>query len=360
MLTRSQPVTRRQALQLLALSPWLASSVRASPRRVPRALGYVPWWMAAAWEGLPLNSLERIVLFDSPIEKDGRLVDREWLKRVPALANASAELALTSFGERHFEEVFGDGARRARLLAEALLQLEQPYVSGLHLDIEGYAQAAPEALAGFRAWLAQLDGRRRALGKTLSAFFPASESFAPYDADAAQRVDYWVAQLYDAHWPESAATGPLVTRRADHPVAVPRALARLAALGVAREAVLLSVPLYGWEWPSDSEHPGAAALGRARLLTYHETPPALMPNDRLAATTLAKRHGLRRDAEETPYYAYRDGGQWRQGWFEDLRSLTRKLAPERAQGYAGLAFFPLGYDKGEIVDAMLAWWKAGR
>jgi hypothetical protein len=46
-----------------------------------------------------------------------------------------------------------------------------------------------------------------------------------------------------------------------------------------------------------------------------------------------------------------------QGWFEDVASLTRKLAPERSQGYAGLAFFALGYDKGEIVEAMLRWWR---
>ena len=81
-----------------------------------------------------------------------------------------------------------------------------------------------------------------------------------------------------------------------------------------------------------------------------------MPNDRLAASALAREHGLRRDAEETPYYAYADGAHWKQGWYEDVRSLTRKLARERTQGYAGLAFFPLGYDKGEIVEPMLRWW----
>jgi hypothetical protein len=52
--------------------------------------------------------------------------------------------------------------------------------------------------------------------------------------------------------------------------------------------------------------------------------------------------------------------QWRQGWFEDLHSLTHKLAAERAAGYAGLAFFPLGYDRGEVVEAMLRWWGAAR
>ncbi len=120
------------------------------------------------------------------------------------------------------------------------------------------------------------------------------------------------------------------------------------------------MPLYGWEWPTESEHPGSVALGRARLLTYTETPQHLMPNDRLAATALVRRHGLRRDGEETPYYVHRDGVQWRQGWFEDLHSLTHKLAAERVEGYAGLAFFPLGYDRGEVVEAMLRWWSAAR
>jgi hypothetical protein len=47
-----------------------------------------------------------------------------------------------------------------------------------------------------------------------------------------------------------------------------------------------------------------------------------------------------------------------QGWYEDLPSLTRKFAPERAQGYAGLAFFALGYDQGEIIAPLLRWWRS--
>jgi hypothetical protein len=132
----------------------------------------------------------------------------------------------------------------------------------------------------------------------------------------------------------------------------------IGALGVPRSRMLLSVPLYGWQWASSSERPGAAAFGKAKLLTYAPTPAALMPNDRLAATALAAEHGLRRDGERTPYYAYRAGGRWVQGWYEDMASLTHKLAPERPRGYAGLAFFPLGYDGGEIVEPLLRWWRA--
>lgn len=334
------------------------------PSGAPRALGYLPWWMAPGWQTIAWNGLDRLVLFDAPIGSDGRVLSRDWLQRAPGLSAHAArsgiplDIAMTLFKQSEFDQVFADQAACDRLLEHASRWLEQAFVAGLHVDVEGYSAPHPKAVAGFRGWLAALDERRREAGKGLSAFFPASDSFAVYDAASARRIDYWVAQLYDAHWVESKVTGPLITRDEGNPVAIPRALARLSALGVGRRSVLLSVPLYGWEWPSESDRPGAAARGRARLLTYAPTPESLMPEDRLAATELARLHGLRREREHTPYYAYRDGEHWVQGWFEDVASLTRKLAPERGQGYAGLAFFALGYDKGEIVEAMLRWWRA--
>jgi spore germination protein YaaH len=349
-------LNRRQALQsVLALSLAWRLPPAAAAHAAPGSLGYLPWWMAPGWKALSVPKLDRIALFDATIDPEGRLAVRDWDTRAP-LADTPLDLTLTLFEQAQFDTLFADDSRRARLLAAVAALLAQRFVAGIQLDIEGYAEARPAALAGFRRWLAELDDERRKLGKQLSAFYPASDSFRPYDRAAAQRIDYWVAQLYDAHWPESKVTGPLITRNTENTAAVPRALARLAALGVPPAKVLLSVPLYGWEWPAESEHPGAASRGRARLLTFTDTPEQLMPNDRLAASALARQHGLRRDAEDTPYYAYRDGGHWKQGWYEDVRSLTRKLSHERTLGYAGLAFFPLGYDKGQIVEPMLRWW----
>jgi spore germination protein YaaH len=349
-------INRRQALQsVFALSlVWRVPKARAA-QVVPGALGYLPWWMAAGWKTFPFRKLDRVALFDATIGEDGAVAARDWETRAPK-TDLLFDLTLTLFAPERFDALFSEPHRRARLLAAVSALVAQRFVAGVHLDIEGYEEARPAALAGYRRWIAEIDDVRRKHNKSLSAFYPASDLFRPYDRAAAQRIDYWVAQVYDAHWPESKVTGPLVTRNPENPAAVPRAVARLAALDVAPRSILLSVPLYGWEWPAESEQPGGATRGRARLLTFTHTPAALMPNDRLAASALARKHGLQRDAEDTPYYAYRDGVQWRQGWYEDMPSLTRKLAREREQGYAGLAFFPLGYDNGEIVEPLLRWW----
>ena len=351
---------RRRALKAAAALALLPGLARSEAAPAPAAVGYLPWWMAAGWRDLRLESIKRLVLFDAPISATGALERRDWAKLAPGLAaqGVPLELALTLLGDGDFERVFAHAEPRERLLAACTRYLDDAMLAGLHLDIEGYSVMSGAAISGFRSWLAALHEIALAKGKTLSAFFPASDEFRAYDAPAAGRMSWWVAQLYDAHWAESKVTGPLVTRHEANEVGVPRALARLAALGVSRSRVLLSVPLYGWQWASASERPGAAAQAKARLLTYAETPAALMPNDRLAARTLARRYGLRRDSEQTPYYAYRDNGHWVQGWYEDFTSLTSKLGPERQRGYAGLAFFPLGYDAGEIVEPLLGWWRA--
>ncbi|TMG78814.1 MAG: hypothetical protein E6H77_05695, partial [Betaproteobacteria bacterium] len=204
-------VLRRRLMQAAIALP-----LGIGERAAPRAVGYLPWWMADGTSAMPLARLERIVLFDAPVAADGGLDSREWLKRGAALAGqAPLEIALTLLKEGEFERVFGPSSSRDR--------------------------------------------------------------------------------LYDAHWAESPTTGPLVTRSEANPVAIPRTRARLAALGVPRERVSLSVPLYGWQWMCDSERPGARTRGKGRLLTFAETPSELMPNDRLAASVLAARHGLRRD-----------------------------------------------------------------
>jgi len=347
-------VLRRRLMQAAIALP-----LGIGERAAPRAVGYLPWWMADGTSAMPLARLERIVLFDAPVAADGGLDSREWLKRGAALAGqAPLEIALTLLKEGEFERVFGPSSSRDRLYDGCSHLLEQPFVAGVHLDFEAYEDMAPAAIAGFRAWLARLAASAAAAGKVISAFLPASDAFRAFDVASARHIGWWVAQLYDAHWAESPTTGPLVTRSEANPVAIPRTRARLAALGVPRERVSLSVPLYGWQWMCDSERPGARTRGKGRLLTFAETPSELMPNDRLAASVLAARHGLRRDRERTPYYAHRDGTLWVQGWYEDMESLTQKLAPERAAGYAGLAFFPLGYDKGEIVEALMRWWRA--
>ena len=128
----------------------------------------------------------------------------------------------------------------------------------------------------------------------------------------------------------------------------PQALAHHLGLGWPRHKLLFSLPLYGYEWPVVGPQPRAATVGKARTTSYARVDAALLPEIRLNAREQAARHGAQRDAASgSPFYTYRDAqGQWQQGWYEDETSLAAKLDWLQAQGLAGAALFPLGYDLG--------------
>src|SRR3954470_7801222 len=117
---------RRRVLAAITTAPlWSRAAAQGKPpARAPRALGYLPWWMSAGWQAMPLAQLDRIVLFDSPIGRDGRLGGHSWIERaVPFLNHAKrsrlpVEVALTLPDHEGFTNTFGDAARRSRLLAD--------------------------------------------------------------------------------------------------------------------------------------------------------------------------------------------------------------------------------------------------
>ncbi len=133
-----------------------------------------------------------------------------------------------------------------------------------------------------------------------------------------------------------------------------RTLEHYLRLGAPRHKIIFGVPLYGYEWPTESAAVGARTLGKGREITYAVLDAQLLPNIRIGARSQAALHGLRRDAASgSPYYAYQEpSGGWRQGWFEDERSLTAMFDFVKRQQLAGIAVFPVGYDDGAF-DALL-------
>jgi spore germination protein YaaH len=123
--------------------------------------------------------------------------------------------------------------------------------------------------------------------------------------------------------------------------------------GVPPARIVFSTPLYGYEWPTVSGEPRAATRGPGAIVTFAPLPSALLPDLRVSALARAVEHGLRREPEtRTPWYAFKDGSGWRQGWFDDAASLAPRLDFVRAGGYRGVALFVLGYDGGLVLETM--------
>src|SRR5436190_1673633 len=148
---------RRRLLGIAAAAPcWPAIAMATTPRPMaPRALGYVPWWMAEAWRDMPLAQIDRLVLFELIAQGDGRVQDNDWPVRAREIAahareqRVSLDVALTVQGERLFNEIFRDSSARRALAEQCERWIDQSFVGGLQLDVEGYDAADSGAVAAF-------------------------------------------------------------------------------------------------------------------------------------------------------------------------------------------------------------------
>jgi spore germination protein YaaH len=326
------------------------------PPARPAIWGYYPWWLGDHWRTLDLRLYDGLRFFEVGIDDDARLAPRngwpqQWepLREAARVHRLPLEVTVTMFSAARFERVFADPARRRVLLAE-LLRLAAG-ARGLHLDVEIFERVSDAAVAGYRAFCAQLRAGLRGVepAVALSAFGVMGAAVDLYDAATLAQLDQIVLQGYDSHHRGSAQAGPVAPLRGPFAITWESTLAHYLKLGAPRHKIVFGLPFYGYEWPTASADVGARALGQGREISYALLDEKRLPAIRIGAREQAARHGFRRDeASGSPYYVYREapGGGWRQGWFEDEVSLAAKLEFVRRERLAGVAVFPVGYDGG--------------
>jgi len=161
------------------------------------------------------------------------------------------------------------------------------------------------------------------------------------NANLSQYVDAIFLMGYDYHWASASTTGAV------SPYNDPNQFDVVDSVNILlnyypREKIILGVPFYGYDWPCDSDQPGATTTGTgsAVLMKY--------------AVQNAQTYGRRWDSNSnTPWYAYQSGGEWHQCWYDDEESLALKWDYVNSANLCGTGFWALGYETSEIWDVVL-------
>jgi spore germination protein len=329
------------------------------------AYGYYPYWMGDQWKEEGLGGLDGVFFFELEVEGDGSLrTSHGWpIRWTELIAAARAEGALvaptfTLFGAARFDSVFTSPEATRRLLANVTGVATNAAAGGVHLDFEMFSAVDPAAREAYSRFVEQVAVQLEATrpGSHLSVFLPPFDTPDAFDeARLAAAVDHVVVQGYDFHYRGSQTTGPVAPLRGWNGQNWEAVARRYALLGVPMDKILMAVPLYGYEWPTETDQPRSATRGRGNTVSLAAVDRDRVPGLGGSALARASQYGLRRDVQSgSPWYAYERTDGWYQGWFEDEESLRQKMDFVRMRGMAGVAFFPLGYDGGRTVARLLA------
>lgn len=220
---------------------------------------------------------------------------------------------------------------RQRALASILRILDTDNFDGVNLDLENVPPGDRAALTRFTA---ELSTSVRSRGKTLSIAVPPktrdqldSDWSGAFDLAALSRVtDTVIVMAYDQHW-STSAPGPVA--------ALPwvEDVVRFAVREVGPHKLLLGMPFYGYDWRK-------GGLGKGVSMRD--------------AVSQAAREGVRIRWDErgqVPYYKTAA----RTVYFENARSIERKLTLATRQGLAGIAAWRLGHELPEVWDVITAY-----
>jgi spore germination protein YaaH len=347
----------------LCLALLLAGLGADSSLAQPRVLGYHAWWMTDAWKEYDLSLYDKVLFFEFAVDQEGRIAERHgwpdaWKPMIEAVHAAGGRVAPTFaiLDPQVFSAVLGSSARRNRLKSSILTLVRAAGADGAHLNFEIFEASTPEARDGFVRLARELrsglkDYRADA---ELTIFLPGFDHGEAYDEVAlAEASDYLVIQGYDMHWLNAPTAGPVAPLTGWEGANWEGITARYASLGIDPQRLVMTVPYFGYEWPTESGNPGSPTSGEGVPITFETVDAARLPLIRVSARVRVGQHGLLRDpVSESPWYRYRGADGWYQGWFEDETSLRAKYGFVRNRGLGGVAVFLLGYDGGLLEPVL--------
>lgn len=260
-------------------------------------------------------------------------------------------LTLAMLNNRDISAFLRSTSGRQNLISDTIDQIHSRHLNGVTLDVE-YTGTPPAAYRDdFTVFARDFSSsiRRQASGTTLSLTLTsrAGRDQGLFDLPRLEPLfDRFIGMTYDYYNASSDVAGPQAPMYgfSSHKFAFDVTTAYRDYLrAIPRTKIVMGVPYSGWDWavrkgkgllshvlPASNPNSYAAILSYGRMREFPELKSARCRWDK--------------DAEE-PHCRYVDSrGVQHEVWFEDNRSVAVKYSYAKANGFAGIAIWVLGYD----------------
>lgn len=314
------------------------------PRLLPPSreiFGYLPYWTYSSYPILNYDLLTTIAYFGADVNEFGNITNlHDWPASglINQAHSEGVKVILTAilFDENQLAALLSNASRRTILVNNLLNAVQNANADGVTIDFERVPSGQRQNLTNFMTELADTF-HINIPGSYVTIFTPAVDWNNVFDYSAlAQITDGLIMQGYDYHWstaPTAGPTAPLTSGSVWGTYNVTWTVQDyLTKTSNNYQKLILSVPFFGFEWPTANDTLVAPTLGAGDAIFYSEAYPNAMQYGRLWDQN-----------SQTPWYRYNDG-QWHQGWYDDSLSLALKFNYVNQEDLKGIAIWALSYD----------------
>lgn len=333
-------------------------------------IGFMPYWLLDKAKESYKPYLTTLAYYALTINPDGTIQEKvndieeepgwttfkkDELQKILAQAKKDGlktSLLIFTVNEEDIASLVSDPPQSAtNLLNNVVPIMEEHKFSDLNMDIESFTKASPSSQLKYAQFLREVKNglSENNLGTLTVDITPESLikprlTKASYISDIA---DYIVLMGYDYHYIYSAVSGPVGPiggGRSIYEYDVEIAL-NLALQTIPPEKLILGIPLYGYEWETIESTPGSAIIPfSGKTASARRIEEILKDCDNCIK-------GIDETGQQ-PYIIIPENNYYRQIYYEDENSLSKKLELAQKYNLAGVAFWALGYESTNILEPL--------
>lgn len=304
--------------------------------------GYHPYWAGSAYTSYDYSLISTVCYFSYEVNANtGSYNTVHAWKTTPLIQTAhnagkKVVLCATLFGSTELTTFLSNAAARSRCIDSLVALVQARGADGVNIDFEGVPSGQK---ANYTAFMNALATKFHAVmpGSQVSHALPAVDWSNAYDVANMPGVDLHIIMGYDFYWTTAANAGPsglLYPSALWGNYSESRSINDYLNKGVPSNKLIMGVPYYGFDYPTGTSNAlHAATTGSGSSVTY------------AVAKGKAVQYGKQwNDAAPCPYYMYQSSGNWRQAYYEDSLSLSRKYDVIRQRNIGGMGIWALSYD----------------
>ena len=249
----------------------------------------------------------------------------------------NTHLCVTLFSDH--ATFLGSSTAKQTLIDNLISLISDRGAKGVNIDFEGVSSSLKDDLTAFMIDLSN-QMHQQILGSTVSIDMYAVDWNGTIDVAAmAPYVDLFMVMGYDYYWSGSSIAGPnspLYSFTSSYNYNLSKTITYYLNAGVPNNKLVMGIPYYGREWPTENSTIPSSTTGSGSSRTYK----TVMDNTN-------GHYNTRYWDSNTfnSYYTY-NNGDWHQCFVDDEYTLPYKYELFNRRNIAGIGIWTLGYDDG--------------
>ena len=308
--------------------------------------GYLPYWVDTLdYRYFQMELISHIAYFSVGISPGtgslGSIPNADRFYKIRDYAHprgVKVNMTFTIFGTSNVSDFLNNPSARQNAILAIKDFVTNYGVDGVNIDFEFVTSSVKDSFSKFINDLAYELWNHTTGHKELFIAMPAVPEWYPgYNYSfLSSHSDGLFVMAYDFHYGGSSVAGPVsptVPSSFWGNYSVAKTIGSYKAYGADPAKIIIGVPYYGYDWPTESDEIGSNTTGYGSAVIYRY------------AFTNAYSYGRRWDSYSlTPWYAYSTSGIWHQCWYDDSVSLDLKFSMVNDSGLLGAGCWALGYD----------------